>query len=191
MNTTTSEPDSDERHGVLLRLPKNLHQEIKDSAKSNGRTIHAEILHCIQERWPARTIFGSIELESSPGSLSLLMAKNPLECAELLLNNCIADYREEMKTMATLIQMRVDLVSDLTYEQQRINNGSLGTPKTDKDHGGGISMAELTRQIVDQEIKGSNMSSRRSLDVLKKLHKIRMRAEESWKAYLNLAKMWV
>lgn len=190
----TKKTDSDERHAVLLRLPKEMHQELKSLAKSNGKTLSAEIIHRLQDglnQLPDRNVFGSIDVETSPGYLPLGLANDSYELADLLLGNCIADYREEVVNLAQLIIIRTGFISDLesirrqglteTRTQRSDERSGDVKPKT-------ISFPESQRQGMDNEITGLGSDRRRIRTVLKTIQNIRLRAEEAWKDYMNLVK---
>jgi len=36
---------------TLLRLPETLHESIKNAAKNNGRSLHAEMLHALKKKY--------------------------------------------------------------------------------------------------------------------------------------------
>ena len=180
-------PDSDERHAVLLRLPKEMHQELKALAKSNGKTVSAEIIQRLQESFPTRSVFGSIDVETGPGYLPVGLAKDPYERAEVLLGNCISDYQAEVKNLAQLIAIRTDFISELEAIRHQDLVKKL-TPKSDEEQPKKISIAEIRRQWIDQEITGLGSGERRIRTVLKAVLNLRLRAEETWNAYINVAK---
>ncbi len=194
--------DSEERHAVLLRLPKEMHQELRSLAKSNSKTLSAEIIHRLQDGLnplPDRNQLGSIYGEASPGHMPTGFETDPYIRADLILGNCIFEYKAEVKHLAQLISIRTDFISDLESIRRQ------GLPKKDtlqrdekscEQNQKSVSFGEMQLKMManemqetDNENPGLGSDKRRIRTVLKAIHNIRLRAEDDWKEYMNLVKI--